>query len=127
MNKLQPDLFNILVVDDNPDNIYLVRFLLERAGFKVLEAANAKQAINIIKENRISLILMDIQMPGMDGIEATRTIKGFATPVIIVALTARIMEEDKNEIETAGCDGIIEKPIDPCLFHQQIESYLTKN
>ncbi|RDH85241.1 MAG: hypothetical protein DIZ80_02150 [endosymbiont of Galathealinum brachiosum] len=127
MNKLQTNLFSILIVDDNPDNIYLIRFLLERAGFKILEATNAKQAISIVKKNNISLILMDIQMPGMDGIEATRIIKNLATPVIIVALTARIMEEDKNEIETAGCDGIIEKPIDPCLFQQQIESYLDKN
>jgi two-component system, cell cycle response regulator DivK len=127
MNKSQQNPVSILVVDDNPDNIYLVRFLLEREGYSVIEASNATDAIQLVKDNSISLILMDISMPGMDGLEATRIIKGFAPEITIVALTARLMLQDKSEIETAGCDGIIEKPIvEPARLHQQIKAYLKK-
>ena len=68
---------------------------------------------------------MDIQMPDMDGLEATRIIKNFAPQTSIVVFTARLMLEDKSEIEQAGCDGIIKKPIlDTAQFYQKIESYL---
>lgn len=118
--------FTVLVVDDNPDNTYLARYMLEREGFKVAEVNNGLDAINFVESNDTSLVLMDIQMPGMDGLEATRKIKQFSSPPIIVAFTARLMEEDINEIEDAGCDGIIEKPMNPGLFHQQIKDYLQK-
>jgi len=116
----------ILIVDDYADNIYLVRYLLEQEGYQVADALSAAIAIDFVKKHPVSLILMDIQMPGMDGLQATKIIKSFAPQITIVALTARLMLEDKNEMEQAGCDGIIEKPItDIAQFYQQIKDYLT--
>jgi len=125
MNETTSKSADILVVDDNEDNIYLVRYLLERENYNVIEALSATIAIELVKENPVDLILMDIQMPGMDGVEATKIIKNFAPQITIVALTARLMLEDKNEMALAGCDGIIEKPIlDTAQFYQQIRDYL---
>ncbi len=124
MNNDSTNNIIILIVDDMPDNIYLFRFLLEREGYNILEASNAADAIQLVKTHCISLILMDIQMPEMDGLEATKIIKKFKPDITIVALTARLMLEDKDEMNIAGCDGIIEKPIDPKQFHQQVKQFL---
>ncbi|VAW62276.1 hypothetical protein MNBD_GAMMA08-3174 [hydrothermal vent metagenome] len=124
MNNENKNDIKILIVDDMPDNIYLFRFLLEREGYTILEASNAGDAIQLVKTHSISLILMDIQMPEMDGLEATKIIKKFKPNITIVALTARLMLEDKDEMNIAGCDGIIDKPINPQQFHQQVKSFL---
>jgi len=119
MNNENKNDIKILIVDDMPDNIYLFRFLLEREGYTIFG-----DAIQLVKTHSISLILMDIQMPEMDGLEATKIIKKFKPNITIVALTARLMLEDKDEMNIAGCDGIIDKPINPQQFHQQVKSFL---
>ncbi|MBU1262165.1 response regulator [bacterium] len=118
----------ILVVEDTPLNMELCRDLLEVAGYTVYEATDARQAIEQAKQERFDLILMDIQLPGMDGLSVTRIIKGESinkeTP--IVALTAYAMAGDKEKIEAAGCDGYITKPINTREFAQTIAGFLRR-
>jgi len=115
----------ILVADDNAHNLYLARFLLEKKGYQVCEAHNGDEAIAVCQAETPTLILMDIQMPGMDGLEATHHIKNnIPIPPLIVALTARAMSGDRETILAAGCDGYIEKPIDPDNFVTRVEHYL---
>lgn len=116
----------ILVVEDDPQNLYLVKFLLERAGHEVLVATDGIQAVDLAVEHKPDLILMDMLLPRMDGWAATRALKseqGLAIPII--ALTAYSMKGDRESILQAGCDGYISKPIDPEVFVDQVESYLS--
>ena len=116
----------LLIVDDNAQNLYLARFLLERSGYEICEAHNGQEAVAVTQTQtqRPALVLMDIQMPGMDGLEATRQIKaGMAAP-LVVALTAKVMAGDREAILAAGCDGYIQKPIDPDSFVSEVETYL---
>ena len=114
----------LLIVDDNAQNLYLARFLLERSGYEICEAHNGQKAVAVAQTQRPALVLMDIQMPGMDGLEATRQIKaGMAAP-LVVALTAKVMAGDREAILAAGCDGYIQKPIDPDSFVSEVETYL---
>ena len=119
----------VLVVDDNPINLKLVKVLLSLEGYNVQTAIDAKETIKILKTFRPNLILMDIQLPGMDGLELTRIIK--AAPllknIIIVALTAYAMKGDDEKAFAAGCDGYIAKPIDTQSLPKLIASYLEKN
>ena len=105
---------NVLIVDDNPMNMKLVRVLLTGEGYEVRTAADALEALEILKEWRPLLILMDIQLPGIDGLELTRRLK--ADPgtdqIIIIGLTAYAMKGDEERILAAGCDAYIAKPID---------------
>ncbi len=115
----------ILVVEDDPQNLYLVKFLLERAGYSVSVATDGIQAVEVALEDTPSLILMDMLLPRMDGWAATRALKtehGMTTPII--ALTAYSMKGDRESILQAGCDGYISKPIDPETFVVQVESFL---
>jgi two-component system cell cycle response regulator DivK len=105
---------NVLIVDDNPMNMKLVRVLLTGEGYQVRTASDALEALDILKEWRPLLILMDIQLPGIDGLELTRRLK--ADPgtdqIIIIGLTAYAMKGDEERILAAGCDAYIAKPID---------------
>ena len=103
----------ILVIEDNPANMTLAIFLLERHGHTVLSAIDAEAGLTLARERRPDLILMDIQLPGMDGLEATRQLKlDDATRAIpVIALTALAMKGDEGRIRAAGCDGYIAKPI----------------
>lgn len=114
----------ILITDDNAQNLYLARFLLEKEGHQIAEATNGEEAITATQEETFDLILMDIQMPVMDGLEATRRIKEMNQRQKIVALTARAMTGDKEEILASGFDGYIEKPIDPKYFANEVKTYL---
>ncbi len=114
----------IIIADDNAQNLYLARFLLAQAGYAVREAHNGEEVVALSRAERPRLILMDIQMPVMDGLEATRYIKSQPPAPLIVALTARAMSGDRERILAAGCDGYIEKPIDPATFVGRVESYL---
>lgn len=117
---------NILYVEDNPDNRMLVRRLLTAFGYEVVEAENATRAMEILKSMRPALILMDINMPDVDGYTLTNQIKSdpelFNIPVI--AITANVMKGDRERTLDAGCDGYIEKPIDVDRFIEQIERFL---
>jgi two-component system cell cycle response regulator DivK len=103
----------VLVIEDNPANMKLVTFLLESAGRTVLAANDAETGLTLARSRRPDLILMDIQLPGMDGLEATALLKGDeATRAIpVIALTALAMKGDEERILAAGCDGYIAKPI----------------
>ena len=116
----------ILYVEDNIDNRTLVRRILMAEGYNLLEAVNATQGLEILKDTRPDLILMDINMPDMDGYSLTAKIKG--TPglesIPIIALTANVMRGDREKSLEAGCDGYIQKPIDIDLLSEQIERFL---
>jgi two-component system, cell cycle response regulator DivK len=103
----------VLVVEDNPANMTLAVFLLESAGHTVLSATDAEAGLTLARDEQPSLILMDIQLPGMDGLEATVMLKqDDATHTIpVIALTALAMKGDEERIRAAGCDGYIAKPL----------------
>jgi CheY-like chemotaxis protein len=116
----------VLIVDDNPLNVKLATSVLECDGYQILEAGDAAQAIAIIRQAPPDLILMDIELPGMDGLTLTRLIK--ADPgtrrIIIVALTAFAMKGDDQKAKEAGCDGYITKPFDTRKLPEQIAAIL---
>lgn len=116
----------VLVVEDTPANMKLVNMLLQQAGYRVLEANNANDAIALAREHLPDLILMDIQLPGMDGLTATRLLKEAATTrhIKIVALTAFSMKGDEERMIAAGCDGYIGKPIQYKNFLAEVERIL---
>ena len=103
----------ILIVEDTPNNMKLAVFLLERAGHEVLQATDAEQGIRIAQERQPELILMDVQLPSMDGLTATRLLKSDAQTrsIKIIAVTALAMAGDQEKIAAAGCDGYIAKPL----------------
>ena len=116
----------ILVIEDNELNMVLIRELLTIEGYRVLEACDAEVGLQIAHEKKPAGILMDIQLPGMDGLTATRLIR--KDPVIkeipIVALTAYAMEKDKKEAMAAGCIGFIAKPIDTRSFVNTVSKFI---
>jgi CheY-like chemotaxis protein len=116
----------ILVVDDNPTNLKLACYVLKAEGHVVLQATNAREAQAVLKQSLPDLILMDIQMPGMDGLSLTRIIK--ATPayrgIRVVALTSFAMKGDDEKARAAGCDGYITKPIDTVSLPVQLAGFL---
>lgn len=116
----------ILVVDDNPANVKLARFVLERRGFVVGVATNGGEALREIEAAPPVLVLMDVQLPGVDGLTLTRQLK--AAPrtrgIVIVAFTAFAMEGDREKALAAGCDGYLSKPIDTSTFADQVAAFL---
>ena len=115
----------ILIADDNEHNLYIARFLLEDAGHEVVQVESGEAAVNAATETAFELILMDIQMPGMDGIEATRRIKDSGITIPIVALTAKAMRGDREAILAAGCDGYISKPFEVEAFVAEVEGFIS--
>jgi CheY-like chemotaxis protein len=117
----------ILVVDDNPANLRLLRMLLLGEGYDVRTAGDAAEALSVVGEFLPRLILMDLQMPGMDGFELTRRLKADAATreIVIVALTAYAMKGDEERARAAGCDGYVSKPIDtralPALIARHVD------
>src|SRR3972149_6077481 len=118
----------ILYVEDNPDNRSLIRRVLNAEGYSVVEAGNAGQALDRLKEGKTDLILMDINMPDMDGYTLTAKIKGLAdyTHIPIIAETANVMRGDREKSLEAGCDGYIQKPIDIDTLAQYIERFMIR-
>ena len=116
----------ILVVDDNAANMKLVDFVLLAAGFQVRGAANAEEALASIAAERPDLVLMDIQLPGTDGLALTRQLKADpgTSSLPIVALTAYAMRGDKQKALDAGCIGYLTKPIDTRTFADQVAAFL---
>jgi len=116
----------ILVVEDNPLNMKLINVILNSEGVEVLEAETAEEGIEICQTDQPDLVLMDIQLPGMDGLEATRIIKNNKqlNHMPVVALTAHAMEGDEEKAYEVGFDGYITKPIDTDTFMESVRSYL---
>jgi two-component system cell cycle response regulator DivK len=117
---------SILVVDDNPANCRLASFLLASKGYKVRTAASADEALAALAEEVPRLILMDLQLPGMDGLTLTRRLKSDprTRDTLIVAVTAYAMKGDEARAREAGCDAYITKPIDTRTLPLQIAEYL---
>ena len=118
----------ILVVDDSPDNLFLISILLEREGFDVRTALDAGEAMAVLEGFHPELILMDIQMPGIDGLELTRALRKLPRldGVRIVDLTAYAMKGDEENAWAAGCCGYITKPIDTRGLSELIRGYLAE-
>jgi CheY-like chemotaxis protein len=119
----------ILVVDDTPANLKLARVLLMTEGYSVLTAENAEQALEVLKTAKPRLILMDLQLPGIDGLELTRRIKTNPETgkIIIIALTSYAMKGDKEKAMAAGCDGYLSKPIDTLELPKTIARLLGRS
>ncbi len=119
----------ILLVEDNPVNRRLAEFLLRSQGYQVRAATNAQEAFDTIKAERPDLILMDVQLPGMDGLEATRQLKEDPTTrdIPVVAVTSYAMKGDREKALAAGCAGYITKPIDKDTFVREIATVLSSS
>jgi two-component system cell cycle response regulator DivK len=121
-----PNNSTILYVEDNIDNRTLVKRVLTADGYTVIEAVNATQALEILENTHPNLILMDINMPDIDGYSLTAQIK--QTPgledIPVIALTANVMRGDRERSLEAGCDGYIQKPVDIDILSEQIERFL---
>jgi CheY-like chemotaxis protein len=119
----------ILVIEDNPLNMKLVRSLLKIPHYNVLEATDAEMGLQLLRQYQPDLILMDIQLPGMDGLSATRHIKNDPAlrHIPIIALTSYAMHGDEEKAKEAGCEGYIAKPIETKTFLETITQYLDHN
>ena len=118
----------ILYVEDNPENRLLIRRILEAEGYIIAEAENAAAALNFVATQTPDLILMDINMPDIDGYTLTAQMKTFPklTNTPIVALTANVMKGDRERTLAVGCDGYIQKPVDVDELPNQISHYLNR-
>lgn len=119
----------ILYVEDNPDNRNLIRRVLNAEGYSLVEASNATQAIEKLSNEKVDLILMDINMPDVDGYTLTARIKHMErfNHIPIIAVTANVMRGDREKSLEAGCDGYIQKPIDIDTLAQQIERFIPRS
>ncbi|HEY4215847.1 MAG TPA: response regulator [Gemmatimonadaceae bacterium] len=116
----------ILIVEDNATNMQLSSFLLESADYRVLTATSAESGVAIAREQHPDLVLMDIQLPGMDGLQATALLKSdeVTRDIPVLALTALAMKGDEERIRAAGCDGYIAKPLDYKAFLAEVKATL---
>jgi len=118
----------VLVVDDNAVNRRLLQVLLRFRGYEVCEAASAPEAFAMLKEKPPHVILMDLRLPGMDGLTATRTLKAdpATSEIPVVAVTSYAMKGDEETARAAGCCAYVTKPIDKTLFLETVASVLRK-
>jgi CheY-like chemotaxis protein len=116
----------ILIVDDNTTNLKLVTYLMKAQGYDVTTATDAEAALAAIQTARPRLILMDLQLPGIDGLELTRRLKGDPSTrdIIIIAVTAYAMKGDQERALAAGCDDYVTKPIDTRALPETIAKHL---
>lgn len=116
----------VLVIEDNEQNLYLTTFILERHGYEVIQAREGREGIEIASEVHPDLILLDIQLPKMDGYQVARTLRTQPdlADVPIVAVTSYAMVGDREHVLAAGCTGYIEKPINPDTFVEQVAAHL---
>lgn len=118
----------ILVIDDTPVNLKLTRILLANEGYTVLTATSAEEALDTLDHFHPDLMLVDIQLPGMDGLEFTRRVKAnpITRGIVVVALTAFAMKGDEERAMEEGCDGYITKPIDTRSLPLRLRQYLSQ-
>jgi two-component system, cell cycle response regulator DivK len=119
---------NILVIEDNEQNLYLVRFILEKNGYQVYTAMDGRAGIDLAGQLKPDLILLDIQLPVMDGYAVAGNLRDnpHISNIPIVAVTSHAMVGDRDKAMAAGCNGYIEKPINPDTFMAEVELHLIK-
>ena len=121
---------SVLIIEDNEQNMYMLSYLLEKSNYKVIKAYNGKDGLKLAHDKRPDIILIDIQLPDMDGYEICNKLShnGLSKKTVFITVTSYAMGGDKEKSLEAGADGYIEKPIDPDTFVQQMESiYKAKN
>ena len=115
---------HVLIAEDTPELQLLERRILEGMGLTVTTANNGKEAVELASTQSIEMILMDMQMPVMDGIEATKTLRSQNNSIPIVALTANVMQKHRDAFNEAGCDGFLAKPIEKQELRRMIKKYI---
>ncbi len=118
----------VLIVEDNDKNLKLARDLLQFHGFATIEATSAEDGLALARERQPRLVLMDIQLPGMDGVTALGHLRAASetSAIPVWAMTASVMKEDRERFESAGFDGFIMKPIDGRSFPQQVRDAIAR-
>ncbi|HAF30396.1 MAG TPA: response regulator [Bacteroidales bacterium] len=116
----------VLIIEDNEDNMYMIRFILEKNGLQVITAETGMDGYEKAMHEKPDLILMDIQLPDINGIEVTKKIResGIANSIPILAISSYAMTGDREKALNAGCTGYIEKPINPETIMEEINKYL---
>lgn len=116
----------ILIIEDNPQNMYLTSFILEKSGYEVIQAETGLEGIDKAAAEQPDLILLDIQLPEMDGYETAGRLKQSdrTKDIPIVAVTSHAMVGDREKVLAAGCDGYLEKPIDPDTFVPTVSQFI---
>ena len=119
----------VLIVEDNPRNLKLVRDLLEHSGYRTLEATTAEDGLALARARRPDLVLMDVQLPGIDGVQALARLRAdpATNGLTVVAVTAFAMKDDRARFAAAGFDGYLEKPISVRAFPGQIAEMLKQS
>lgn len=117
----------VLVIEDNPNNLRLITYALQHSGYQVIGAASGEEGLKKARQEEYAFIIMDIQLPGMDGMETTRCIRQEETDknIPIIALTSYTMRGDREKLLAAGCNGYFEKPIDPLTIVEEIHHVLS--
>lgn len=124
MNIISNKKISVLVAEDDDTNYFFINAILSRVNVNLLRAHNGKEAIEICEQNPdIKIVFMDIKMPILDGIDATKAIKKMRPNLPIIAQTAYVMQEDKQKAIDAGCDGILPKPIKKADMLEYIQKY----
>jgi two-component system cell cycle response regulator DivK len=115
----------VLIIEDNEDNMKLISFILENHGFYTLKAASGQEGIDMVLHEKPDLVLLDIQLPDMDGLEVLRAIRALEAndDLPVIAVTSYAMSGDRERLLAAGCNGYIEKPINPDTIIAEIRRF----
>ncbi len=124
--RMSDEMKKVLIIEDNETNLYLMRTIVEKIGHQIIEARDGFEGVELAISKKPDLILMDIQLPGMDGYMATKKIREneITKEIPIIAITSYAMVGDKEKILAAGCTAYIEKPIEPKSFIEELTKYL---
>ncbi len=116
----------ILIVEDNEKNMYLISFMLEKSNYEVIKATRGEEGVELAQKEKPDLILMDIQLPDIDGLEAIKRIRKLKLDreIPIIAVTSYAMSGDRAKLINGGCTGYIEKPINVKSFLSEVQKYL---
>ena len=116
----------VLVVEDNKDNLRLISYALEKSGYEVISAETGEEGIELAIKENYPFILMDIDLPGIDGVETTKRMRNAGVTTPIIAITSYAMSGDREKVMEAGCNGYFEKPINPITIMDNIHEIVFK-